>query len=69
MPSEMSVGLENPHNGYLPSSGSPGSPPASLADMISRNKMLEGKLKDNLGLIFHKRNKNKHAFILNLELK
>ncbi|XP_053380832.1 LIM/homeobox protein Lhx3-like isoform X1 [Mercenaria mercenaria] len=40
----MSVGLESPHNGYLPPSGSPGSPPASLADMISRNKMLEAAI-------------------------
>lgn len=42
--SAMSVSLEAGRNGYrLTSSGSPGSPPSSLADMISRNKMLEGK--------------------------
>ena len=39
----MSVGLEPVHNGYIQAAGSPGSPPASLAEMISRNKMLEGK--------------------------
>lgn len=37
------MGLESAHNGYLQATGSPGSPPASLAEMISRNKMLEGK--------------------------
>ena len=39
---KMSAGLESPHSGYL--MDSPGSPPASLADMISRNKILEGML-------------------------
>lgn len=37
------MGLESAHNGFIQSTGSPGSPPASLAEMISRNKMLEGK--------------------------
>lgn len=38
----MSVGLESPHGGFL-TSDSPGSPPPNLAEMISRNKMLEGQ--------------------------
>jgi len=41
----MSAVLEGGHAGFLSASGgAPESPPAALADMISRNKMLEGEI-------------------------